>query len=810
MNERVSKLAITLSTSKRRFMSAAIFYIIFMMILPAIAPANPGIGRISGIIYDADNREPIPGVTVMMLNRFAGTSSGPDGRFTLNNLSEGVYSLQVSSIGYETVRLDSVIVDGNPSKELSINLTPRAVPLKSVTVTPGRFSIMGEEAVAKQTLTQQEIRTMPQLANDFFRAVSRLPGTSSTDFSTRFTVRGGEYEEVLVMLDGLQVYEPFHLKDIDGGAISAIDVAAVQSIDLMTGGFPARYGDKMSGAFEIESRQVPPDQNRFSVGLSLINTNLFAEGKFNQNRGSWLFSARRGYIDYVLKLAGADDNIKPTYYDFFGKVQYQLNKKHSLSADILHAHDDMKVIGEDEDIGDTLITEYGNSYAWVTLWSEFNPQLFAQTVVSVGNVDHSRYGRDVGVWGELLTDATASDEEDFQFTGLKTDWEYEQSDLLVLKFGSEIQSRKATYDYINRDYLYDYISTPDSAYIQFTGIDSVYAPLEKSGVKFGSYLAGRFRVAEPLVAEIGVRYDHTSYSGDDDLSPRVNLAYNLGEKTTLCAGWGYYYQSEGVHEIMVGDGETDFYPSQRAELRVAGIEHEFKGGIRFRVEAYDKVYTNLRPAYRNSFEDIDAFPELENDRTVIFRKNGSSRGIELYLKKDTGGKFSWWSSYAYAKSEEDVDHIYFPDEYVSAYYDVTIPTPQDQRHTFYLDMHYRPTNRWQLSTAFQFHSGWPYTEVILASRDTPDGTVFWLQGGEQWGSRFDSYNRLDLRINRYFPLKKGRITAFIEILNILDQQNVRQYNYHLARVGNYYSLNKDPETWFGWMPSFGISYDINF
>jgi outer membrane receptor protein involved in Fe transport len=777
---------------------------------PTVAFGNPGTGQIKGVIFDAESNEPIPGVSVLVVNEYAGTYSDEEGRFSLSKLSPGTHSLQISSIGYEAVRLDSVIVGDSRPVELSVKLIPQAIPLKSITVTPGRFSIMGEEAVAKQTLTQQQIRTMPQLANDFFRAVSRLPGTSSNDFSTRFTVRGGEYEEVLVMLDGLQIYEPFHLKDIDGGAISVIDVAAVESIDLMTGGFPARYGDKMSGAFEIKSRQVPPDQNRFSAGISLINTHVFAEGKFDNNRGSWLFSARRGYIDYVLKLAGADDNIKPTYYDLFGKVQYQLSKKHSLSADILHAHDDMKVIGEDEDTGDTLITDYGNSYAWMILWSEFHPRLFAQTVVSVGKVEHNRYGRDVGVFGEFLTDATASDYEDFKFVRLKTDWEYEHSDLLVFKFGSDIQSRKAIYDYINRDYLYDYINTPDSSYIEFTGIDSIFTQLEKSGVRFGSYLAGRFRVTEPLVVEIGLRYDHTSYSGDDDFSPRLNLAYNINDKTTLCAGWGYYYQSEGIHEIMVGDGEVDFYPSQRAELLVAGIEHEFDSGIRFRVEAYDRLYTNLRPAYRNSFDDIEAFPELENDRTVIFRKNGSSRGIEFYLKKDTGGEFSWWSSYAYAKSEEDVDHIYFPPEDVSAYFDVTIPTPQDQRHTFYLDLHYRPTTRWQLSTAFQFHSGWPYTDIILASQNTPEGTVYWLQADEQWDARFSPYHRLDLRINRHFPMKKGRITAFIEILNIYNQKNVRKYNYHLRRIGDRIDCGRDSENWFGWMPSFGISYDINF
>jgi hypothetical protein len=263
MIERLSKSRKALLHGLQRYQFKPIIIFLLIIIVPAISLGNPGAGQISGVVYDADNREPIPGVTVMMLNGYAGTSSGPDGRFTLKNLSDGIYSLQVSSIGYETLRLDSVIVAGNPSKELSINLKSKAVPLKSITVTPGRFSIMGEEAVAKQTLTQQQIRTMPQLANDFFRAVSRLPGTSSTDFSTRFTVRGGEYEEVLVTLDGLQIYEPFHLKDIDGGAISAIDVAAVESIDLMTGGFPARYGDKMSGAFE--DRRIPGTIRRQDV-----------------------------------------------------------------------------------------------------------------------------------------------------------------------------------------------------------------------------------------------------------------------------------------------------------------------------------------------------------------------------------------------------------------------------------------------------------------------------------------------------------------------------------------------------------------
>ncbi len=780
---------------------------VFILISTNVIFANPGTGLIKGVIYDADNNEPLPGVTIQLLNRYAGTSSDPNGRFSLGNLSFGYYSLRISSIGYESLKLDSVIVDDKRTSELSIELKPKAIPLKSVIVTPGRFSIMGKEAVAQQTLTQREISTMPQLGDDFFRAVTRLPGMTSNDFSAKFTVRGGEYDEVLVMLDGLQIYEPFHFKDIDGGVMSIIDVAAIESIDLMTGGFPVNYGDKMSAAFRIKSRQVPPDENRISVGLSFINARALAEGKFHQNRGSWLVSARRGYIDYLLKLSGADDNIKPRYYDFFSKLQYQLSEKHSLAGHILHAGDDLEFFPDGEDTGDSMITDYGNSYAWLTMWSEFNPNLFAQTVVSIGKVKHNRFGYDQDNSRPMFF---AKDYEDFQFIGLKSDWEYEYSDMMIFKVGSEIQGRKATYDYLNRDYSYDYITSPDSSYIVLAGIDSTVIPFKKSGTKLSSYLSGRFRVAEPLVAEIGLRYDNASYSGDDDFSPRINFAYNFNDKTVLCAGWGYYRQSEGIDEIAVGDGETEFSPSQRAELRVAGIEHEFENRIRFRIEVYDKIYTNLGATYRNTFDPIAAFPELEEDRSKIYRKSANSRGIEFYLKKDTGGKLTWWASYAYAKVEENVDSIYFPHEDVTAFYDIVIPTPQDQRHTLYFDLHYRPTSQWRISTALQFHSGWPFTDAHLASGTTPDGTSYWIQAGEQWGARHDEYRRIDLRINRFFPLSKGRITAFIEVLNVFDSKNIRAYQYGLRYYNGQYYVRREAEHWFGIIPSFGISYDFEF
>ncbi|MCP4711686.1 MAG: hypothetical protein GY869_23960, partial [Planctomycetes bacterium] len=187
-----------------------------------------------------------------------------------------------------------------------------------------------------------------------------------------------------------------------------------------------------------------------------------------------------------------------------------------------------------------------------------------------------------------------------------------------------------------------------------------------------------------------------------------------------------------------------------------------------------------------------------------------SRGIEIYLKNDAGGKFSWWLSYAYAKVEDSVRYIYFPPEDVSAYENEIIPTPNDQRHTFYADIHYRPTPRWRCTMAWQYHSGWPYTDIYMASQTTPEGTYYWAQAGQPWGARHNSFHRLDLRVNKYFPLSRGQITAFIEVLNVLGRDNVRgyDYNWQSTRTGPY--LTKEPEYWFGRIPSLGVSYELSF
>jgi len=119
-------------------------------------------------------------------------------------------------------------------------------------------------------------------------------------------------------------------------------------------------------------------------------------------------------------------------------------------------------------------------------------------------------------------------------------------------------------------------------------IENFDAQLTPSGEQLGAYLASRFKLTAPLTLETGVRYDHTSYAGDRLWSPRLSAVYTLDRATFLRAGWGYYYQMQGINELRVQYDELDYHPAERAEHFVLGFEHLFGNGLSLRAGGYHK------------------------------------------------------------------------------------------------------------------------------------------------------------------------------------------------------------------------------
>lgn len=761
-----------------------IHIMLLIFLYPAIVSAQ---GEIRGIVIEQGSKEPLVGANVIVLGTQRGAATGIDGRFLISQLTEGVYSLEASYIGYGKKRIENITVENGATIEVRFELEESAISLGEIIVTPGHYSLMEKENVTSNALKAEDIRTFPQLGEDIYRAVTRLPGLSGNDFSSKFTVRGGEHDEVLVLLDGLELYDPFHLKDF-GGMLSVIDVEAIERIDLMTGAFPAEYGRKLSGVFNMKTLLPVNKENRTSFAVSFMNARFVSEGTFDEGNGNWLLLARRGYLDLILKLVGEDDKFNPVYYDILGKVHYFPNSNHSISVNFLTSDDDMNFV-YDQNQDTKMNSGYSNTYGWATWNAQFHPKLFTQTVVSKGRVDKERFVQVYTDEGNLRV--KAKDNKGFDYYGLKQNWSFDMSNWYMLKWGFDAKKHTSDYDYYSLNHM-------SSNSRDKTVPDTLETVVDPKGNELGLYISNRFKIINPLTVEIGGRYDHSTWTGDNNFSPRFNAALDLTENTVIRTGWGRFYQSQMIHKLNIGDGDTSFHPADISEHRVVGIEHKFNNGINLRLEVYSKKLPKIRPKYMNYRWQMDEVPEAAHDRIRLDPEKGKSEGIEIYLKKDTSGKHSWWLSYGLAKVENFIDGEWILRNF-------------DQRHTFYLDYNFRPNRKWRLNFAWQYHTGWPYTE------ETVRNIVFGDNGNVEWewvpgainGMKFPAYHRLDFRINRYFETSMGVISAFLEIRNLYNRKNIREWNYdlYIYNNGNHY-LRKTGEEWIPILPSFGISLDL--
>jgi outer membrane cobalamin receptor len=776
-----------------RYTQVCVGFFCFLLIAP-VSLLGQNQGSLRGLVIDRDSGEPLMGANVLVLGAAKGAMTDTEGNFTITHLEPGTFSVRITYLGYKNKYIQNIILNRREETELHVELEPDVISLKEIVVTPSQFTIMGETAPSHQNLTHEDIQTMAW-GEDTYRAMARLPGISSGDFSAKFTVRGGEHEQVLVLLDGLELYEPFHLKDIEGGILSIIDVETIEGIDLMTGGFTTEYGDRMSGVFNMKLRSPPQGNKRTSLGISLMNARAMSEGTFNNDRGTWLLSARRGYLDIVLDLMGEENSPSPTYYDMLGKVEYHVNNIHTLSANVLHAGDKLRFTEDDDDENDT---RYDNTYGWLKLRTIPNRNLFIQTVASFCRQSNGRkaisYRED-----RSRLDFTVSDERYFDIFGLKQDWNMNLSPGLALKWGVDLKGLKSNYDYRSVRYFYQDAETDSE--------DVNRVDIEPSGHIVRAYVAPRVRILSPLTVELGLRYDRTSYTDDDLFSPRFNAVCALGDGTFLRGSWGYYYQSQGIHQIRVEHRENSFFPASLARQWVTGIEHFFENGLHLRLEGYYKRLFDLPDDYRNWSNDIEIFPEMQWDRFRLDMAGSTSKGIEAYIKYDQGGKWTWWASYALAKVTDDIrSMVYQGVEYTDKAGEY--PGKYDQRQTIYVDANFRPNRNWHLNFSWQYHSGWPYSERVVKSQQEHDGsTSYYYTYDEYFGARYAAYHRLDLKINRHFYTSKGRISTFLTLINLYDHGNVRsmEYNWVGSQSQGYY-LIEEPEYWFRLLPSIGISW----
>ena len=757
--------------------------------------------ELRGVVLEIGSTEPVGGARVEL----AGTSfvavSREDGAFSFGRVPAGEYTARVTRLGFRPTTLPRITIgtslEGAP-EPIAVSLERAPLPLSAVVVTPGYFGVMHTTGAAPVAMSRQQIETVPQIGEDIYRAVNRLPGVSATDFSAKFFVRGGSSDELYATLDGLELVEPYHLKDILEGALSIVDSKAVGSLELTTGGFSSEYGDRLTGLFTMRSVDPRTDRTRTSLGVSVMNVRATSQGGFAGGRGGWLFSVRRGYLDLALKLANASDSLSPTYYDTFGKVQYDLKRGGRIAAHVLYAGDNLKYIDE----GDPSIrSQYSSGYAWLTWDDRFGSRVRQQTVASVGRLTWRRKGdafdRSPGSAfpGQVLF---VNDQRTYDVAGLRQDWSLDLTARSLVKWGFDARHERADYDYL----AWQRVISVDASSEFVQSFDTTAVAVEPTSTRLGAYLATRVQPVRAVTAELGVRLDRSSHTSDQIVTPRFNVAWQPASRTTVRGAWGAYSQSQALYALQAQDGESTFHPAERAEQRVLGVEQVMKSGLVARVELYERRLSHLRPRHVNVGPAIEVFPEVNWDRLRVDPTTGAARGAELFLARDGAEHVDWSVSYAVATAREQIAGR-------------TVPRAIDQRHTLHGDWSFHPTsNKWRLNVAWLWHSGWPYTPPLV-DVDTLENTetvfrlaVRWVPGEINSG-RLPAYRRADVRWTRYFDTRHGRWSFFAEVYNLLNTQNPRGYYVNLD-VDNQRRVTtpRGTETNIGRLPAVGLTYEF--
>jgi outer membrane receptor protein involved in Fe transport len=193
------------------------------------------------------------------------------------------------------------LIGGLLAASFATGAEPQLLRLDSVVVSPSKFAAVEGIAGSTHALELGRLQALPNTGDDLFRGLARLPGLAADDISAQFWVRGAPHSEVRTRLDGVDLIEPFHLKDAQG-ALAIVDPGAIAWLELATGGFAADHGDRLAGVLTMETRSDP--RRRTALNLSLTGSGTSAQGTFGEHRGRWLVTARRGFPELALRASG--------------------------------------------------------------------------------------------------------------------------------------------------------------------------------------------------------------------------------------------------------------------------------------------------------------------------------------------------------------------------------------------------------------------------------------------------------------------------------------------------------------------------
>lgn len=677
-----------------------------------------------------------------------------------------------------------IVKDGRgetePARTQVAPVVPASPDIETVVVAASRYEISRDVSTSRFSLDQRTIQNMPDLGEDPIRVTQRLPGTAASGASARTHFRGGEDNEVGIILNGQWLFDPFHIRDYQN-IFSAIDARAIDGVEVYTGGFPARYGDRMSGLVLMDS--LDTEESRHSeIGLSVFNTSFLTAG--SKGDKNWLFSARRGNLDLVIDSRFG----KPSYFDVFGEYAFEISPNVRLSMNALYADDKVELVLEtDPAERELVVSDTRNAQAWLRLDSNWSPFLASSTVLAAVNFTNRRDGQ-TNDPEKMIADV--QDYRDISQVSLRQDWVWSPSEQHRTQWGIHV---------IYSDAHLTYDGTAEYHGLQENFVNQP-ASLSRSlvaspqGSSYAMYVSDRWKISDRTLVEWGLRWDdqtYTNLSSDSQLSPRINLLFRTSKNSELRLSAGRYHQSQPIQSLQIEDGVDQYWPAQRADHLIAGFRFLAPNDTALRIEAFLKDIRRVRPRFENLYDPLGVLPELQADRVRIDPSLAQAHGIEISADRSIAA-WNWWASYTWSKVTDKLGGR-------------DVPRSWDQRHAFQGGFGWQD-EKWSFSAAASVHSGWPTTSLGLVETgvDTNGEPVYEATPGPRNAVRLPTFASVDVRLSRSFDLPRGRLLAFIEVSNAFNRRNVCCVDWDLGDDGLEHSL----DYWMPLLPAFGVLWEF--
>jgi hypothetical protein len=639
-----------------------------------------------------------------------------------------------------------------------------------VTGTRHRFATIGAEPA--NVLSGEELDRVPALGGDSLRSANLLPGMSSMGVSVRPRIRGGLEDELLVLLDGVEILDPYHFANYQN-LFSAIDGRTIDDVDVYSGGFPARYGNRMSGVMEIDTLEQR-DKPIAEVGLSMYSVFANARNPDPHSDTTWLASARYGASDQLIQRLGLQSG-RPYFSDALFRVGHAFDPDAKLYFGGL-------VVSEDISLNDDqqrATWKADSTYLWSRFDGRIDDRITSSTVVSY--VSSRNQMRDTSSPVPAAAAGILNDSRDTARVALRSDFAVATGQARQ-EFGVQADWTRTNYDshaLIDRGplgVLFD--GQAVSAHDIGTTLD---------GVSGGFYWSGDFPVGANLSLQPGVRWDFQTAQGyAGQVSPRFGIKWLPVDDLTLRFDAGRYYQPDGVSEMDTADGIDHLYKPQRADHYIASALWHWSAGAQLRIDAYEKQYERTTPRFENVFDPFVLLPQVATDRVEIASARARAHGVDLEFQQTMTERTSAIARYSYMDADDEVGGRW-------------VPRRWSQRETVTGIVMWK-SDALSASAALTWHSGWRTTAPPAS---VPIGATIPIEDVLN-NRHLNDYFSVDLGFSASHPVWRSTVTVFANVTNSLDRQNPVGIDYAVDETGGTVQFSPDHTSLLPIVPWVGI------